>query len=129
MKRLHTSALFLALLLTGWMLTGNGRAALYQAGITGSGKYRFKLLYTVDHLPEEARKVITGAHGGFAVDLRPGKGETYFALKGAGIIQLSSDLKSSRMLPTAPEMKNTNLHKRRHLARPRRQLLPGVPRQ
>jgi len=38
-------------------------------------------------------------HGGFAVDLRSGKGETYFGLKGAGIIQISGDLKSTRYSP------------------------------
>ncbi len=113
MKRLKISVVFLALLAAGWTLAGRGKAAPTEGpgtGITGYGKYRFKLLYTVDHLPAEARNVIKGAHGGFAVDLSPGKGEIYFGLKGAGIVQISSDLKTTRMLDTAPEMKNTNLH-------------------
>src|SRR5258706_11145364 len=71
---------------------------------------RFRLLYPSSDLPAEAQKVLTGAHGGFAVDLRSGKGETYFSLKGAGIIQISSDLKSTRMVDTPAEMKGTNLH-------------------
>jgi hypothetical protein len=71
---------------------------------------RFRVLYTSDHLPPEAQAVLKGAHGGFTVDLRPGKGETYFSLKGAGIIQISADLKKTRMLDTASEMKGTNLH-------------------
>jgi hypothetical protein len=50
------------------------------------------------------------AHGGFAVDRRPGKGETYFALPGAGILQISPDLKTIRPLETSPEMKGVNLH-------------------
>jgi len=79
-------------------------------GITGQGKMRFRILYTSDRLPDEARKVLVKAHGGFAVDRRPGKGETYFALPGAGILQISSDLKTIRMLDTAEEMKNVNLH-------------------
>src|SRR5260370_10065200 len=70
----------------------------------------FKLLYTSTPLPAEAQKVLTGAQGGFAVDLRPGKGEAYFGLKGAGIIQISGDLKSTRLVDTPAEMKNTNLH-------------------
>ncbi len=71
---------------------------------------RFKLLYNADHLPAEAKAVLTGAHGGFAVDLLPGHGETYFALKGAGIVQISGDMKTTRMIPTDPSMKDTNLH-------------------
>jgi hypothetical protein len=71
---------------------------------------RFRVLFTSDRLPQEAQAVLKGAHGGFAVDLRPGKGETYFSLKSAGILQISSDLKKVRLLDTAPEMKDTNLH-------------------
>ena len=71
---------------------------------------RFRVLYTSDQLPPAAQNVLKGAHGGFAVDLRPGKGETYFSLKGAGILQISNDLKTVRLLDTAPEMKDTNLH-------------------
>src|SRR5690242_18986001 len=56
-------------------------------GITGQGKMKFRVLYTSERLPEEARKVLVKAHGGFAVDRRHGRGETYFALPGAGILQ------------------------------------------
>jgi hypothetical protein len=79
-------------------------------GISGQGKLRFRVKFTSDHLPPEAQKVLTSAHGGFAVDLRPGKGDTYFSLKGAGILQISGDLKTVKLLDTAAEMKNTNLH-------------------
>jgi hypothetical protein len=44
------------------------------------------------------------------VDHRPGRGETYFALPGAGLLRLSADLKQVALVPTAPEMKGTNLH-------------------
>jgi len=71
---------------------------------------RFRVLYRSDRLPEEARKVLVKAHGGFAVDRRPGKGETYFGLPGAGILQISADLRTIRILPTAPAMKEVNLH-------------------
>ncbi len=80
------------------------------AGVTGQGDLKFRLLYGGKHLPGEAQTVLTKAHGGFAVDRRDGKGEIYFALPGAGIIQISNDLKSTRMLPTDPEMAATNMH-------------------
>jgi hypothetical protein len=61
-------------------------------------------------LPEAARKVLTSAHGGFAVDRRPGKGDTYFALPGAGILRLNADMEHITLVQTAAEMKDTNLH-------------------
>src|SRR5688572_29933100 len=114
MKRTIVNTCLVALLTISWMRTNEQPARASQAGsgngVSGQGKMRFRVLYTSDQLPAEAQKVLTSAHGGFAVDLRPGKGETYFSLKGAGIIQISSDLKKTRLLGTADEMKNTNLH-------------------
>jgi len=114
MKRFAISVFFVSLLGVAWISSNDARSSAAQTaahtGVSGQGKLRFRVLYTSDHLPAEAQKVLTGAHGGFAVDTRPGKGETYFALKGAGIIQISGDLKSTRLLDTAPDMKNTNLH-------------------
>ncbi len=80
--------------------------------VSGQGKYRFRVLYTSTHLPAEAQApaVLKAAHGGFAVDRRKGQGEIYFALPGAGIIQISSDLKSTRMIATDPSMRDTNMH-------------------
>src|ERR687887_357758 len=101
MKRLTISAFFAGLLAMSWFLGYNPPTRAAQGGaisptqFSGQGKMKFRVLYTSDHLPAEAQKVLTSAHGGFAVDLRPGKGETYFSLKGAGIIQISSDLKST----------------------------------
>jgi len=108
MKRFTIGALFGGLLAFGWML--GAYAPDHTGKVSGNGAMKFRVLYTSEHLPPEAQKVLTGAHGGFAIDLRPGKGETYFSLKGAGIIQISADMKTTRMLDTAPEMKNTNLH-------------------
>ncbi len=79
-------------------------------GVTGQGKLRFRLLYTSEHLPDAAKRVLVKAHGGFAVDRRPGKGQTYFALPGAGILEISADLHAIRLLDTAPEMRDVNLH-------------------
>ena len=112
MKRLTITTCFAGLLAAGWFL-GPSKAAQSESAagaVSGQGKMKFRVLYTSDHLPQEAQSALKGAHGGFAVDLRPGKGETYFSLKGAGIIQISADMKSTKMVPTAPEMKGTNLH-------------------
>ncbi len=54
--------------------------------------------------------MLVKAHGGFAVDRRPGKGETYFFIPGAGLLQISADLETIRLLDTPPAMKNVNLH-------------------
>ncbi|HXA07957.1 MAG TPA: hypothetical protein VNY30_24085 [Bryobacteraceae bacterium] len=114
MKRFTISTFFLGLLAIGWFVICDASTSAAQSTasglVSGQGKMRFRVLYTSGHLPAEAQKVLTSAHGGFAVDVRPGKGETYFALKGAGIIQISGDLKSTRLLDTAAEMKDTNLH-------------------
>ncbi len=79
-------------------------------GISGQGAMKFRLLYASDHLPPEARKVLINAHGGFAVDRRPGHGETYFAMPGAGILRISSDLKIVEPVDTSDEMRRLNLH-------------------
>ncbi|MGH9721682.1 MAG: hypothetical protein ACRD8O_15860, partial [Bryobacteraceae bacterium] len=106
MKRLTINAFFLILLAMSWIPGSKSQSP----AASGQGKLKFRVLYTSSHLPAEAQKVLKSAHGGFAVDMRPGKGETYFSLKGAGIIQISSDFKTTRMLDTAAEMKDTNLH-------------------
>lgn len=87
-----------------------GARSAAAAGVSGQGKLRFKVLYTSEHLPEAARNVIASAHGGFAVDQREGKGETYFALPGAGILQISADLKTIQLLETPAKMRDLNLH-------------------
>ncbi len=110
MKRISMSAMFMGLLAVSWILGNRTISNAAQTAVSGQGKMKFRVMYTSDHLPPEAQKVLTGAHGGFAIDLRPGKGESYFALKGAGIIQISADLKKTRMIATADEMKNTNMH-------------------
>lgn len=78
--------------------------------VTGQGNLRFRLLHTRGLLPVEALAVLERAHGGFAVDRRSDRGEVYFALPGAGIIQLSRDLRTARLLDTHPAMKDLNMH-------------------
>jgi len=104
MKRIAILSVFATLLAISYVRANDANA------VSGQGKMKFRVVYKSDHLPAEAQKVLKGAHGGFAVDLSKGKGETYFALKGAGIIQISADLKSTKMIDTPEEMKNTNLH-------------------
>ena len=79
-------------------------------GVTGQGALRFRVAATSALLPEEARRVLVNAHGGFAVDHRDGRGETYFFLPGAGILRLSADLKQVVLVPTPAEMKDLNQH-------------------
>ena len=86
------------------------RAALPFAGISGQGDLKFRVLYAEDHLPAKAVEVLRKAHGGFAVDRREGRGETYFALPGAGIVRLSADLRTASPIETDASMKDVNLH-------------------
>lgn len=79
-------------------------------GVTGQGDLQFKVLHTSAALPEAAMKGLNAAHGGFAVDRRPGKGEVYFALPEVGIIRISADLNTIEVLPTDESMAETNMH-------------------
>ena len=77
---------------------------------SGQGTLKFKVLYTRDHFPTEVVAAIDKAHGGFDVDRREGKGETYFALPNVGIIQISADLKTTRLIETPAALKKANAH-------------------
>ena len=92
------------------LLSEADTAATAAEKISGQGAYKFRVFATSSILPSEAGPVLVKAHGGFAVDKRPGKGDVYFALPGAGIIKLNPDLNSSVLIPTPDEVKNTNLH-------------------
>ena len=85
-------------------------AAFPDEGITGQGRWRFRVLYTSEKLPAQAAPFLGNAHGGFAVDRRPGRGEVYFALPGAGILRISSDLKQVQLVDTPEPLRKTNLH-------------------
>ena len=111
MQRTVFSAIFLALLALAWN-AGFAPAPIEadSHATSGQGKYKFKVAYKGSHLPSEAQAVLEKAHGGFAIDRRDGKGEVYFALPGAGIIQVSSDLSKTKMLATDDAMKPHNMH-------------------
>jgi hypothetical protein len=81
-----------------------------EGKMSGQGVMKFRVLHTASELPQAALKVLTSAHGGFGVDTRPGKGETYFALPGAGILQVSADLQTVKLIDTPPEITKTNMH-------------------
>ena len=91
-------------------LAASGAVDDNAPGVSGQGSMKFKVLYASDHLPPEAQKVLVNAHGGFAVDRRPGHDETYFALPGAGILQISADFKTINMIDTPDDMRKINLH-------------------
>lgn len=78
--------------------------------LSGQGEYRFRVRYRAKHLPRGARFWLGGAHSGFAVDRRPGRGEVYFGLAGAGIIRISRDLSATELIPTDDSMKNEVMH-------------------
>jgi hypothetical protein len=78
--------------------------------VSGQGALKFKVLYTSDHLPDEAQATLIKAHGGFAIDRRPGKGDIYFWVPGAGIVHISGDLKTTRMIETPAEIRDFNMH-------------------
>ncbi len=109
-KRLALLAVFASLAGGGWLLTSDLASTAAADRTTGQGKMKFKLLHHSDILPAEAKAVLEKAHGGFAVDRRSGKGQTYFALPGAGILEVSPDLSKVRLLDTDASMKNTNMH-------------------
>lgn len=90
--------------------TSSAEASSPADGLSGQGELKFRVLHTSDHLPEVARRVIERAHGGFAVDRREGRGEIYFALPEAGILQIGKDFGLIRMLSTPPEVRETNMH-------------------
>ncbi len=78
--------------------------------VSGQGDLKFQVLHTSAYLPKAAQKVLVKAHGGFAVDRRPGKGESYWALPGAGILQISADLGRTRVMSTSDAMRDLGMH-------------------
>ena len=98
-------------------------------GVSGNGKMRFRVLYNGDHLPQAAAGVLKKAHGGFAIDRRAGKGEVYFALPGAGIIQISGDLKTTRMLQSPESVTQVQHAQHDYLVRLRGHSLSELSRQ
>lgn len=83
---------------------------MHDEWVSGDAPLRFEVLYTREHLPEAAQAMLKTLHGGFGVDRREGRGETYFAVPGAGIVRLSADLGRAELLATDSEMREANMH-------------------
>lgn len=81
-----------------------------QRAVTGEDEWQFRVYSDRSILPPDALAVLKDAHAGFAVDRRPGAGETYFALKGGGIYVLSEDMKHVRRLSAPSALTGVNLH-------------------
>jgi hypothetical protein len=93
-----------------YVAQGDGDTRSDATLTTGQGEMKFKLIYNTSDLPEAANAGITRAHGGFAVDRRPGKGEAYWALPKVGILRVNSDLNKVEVLPTDMRMKQLTMH-------------------
>ncbi len=82
----------------------------HDGWVSGDGALRFAVLYTRDHLPEATQPHLEKLHGGFGVDRRDGRGATYFAVPGAGIVRLSADLGKAELVSTHDDMRDANMH-------------------
>lgn len=95
---------------TGTIIAQTETTTEAPAGVSGEAPLEFRVLQTRDLLPAKAQEVLPHAHGGFAVDRRPGQGEVYFSLPGAGIIRIGNGLDTAELIDTPAEMRDTNLH-------------------
>lgn len=83
-------------------------------------EFKFEVVLRSDALPDEVREpnphdrrkrpILECAHGGFAFDPRPGHGEVYWFLQGAGILRVSKNRKSVDLLETTKKLTKWNLH-------------------
>lgn len=83
-----------------------GEPVKQAAGVTGQGPYRFKVRITEKAMPDTAWENLRKAHGGFAVDHRPGKGEAYFGLPNTGILRVSAAMDKVDVLDASPELRD-----------------------
>ena len=98
-------------------LTATSRA---RPGSSGTGALRFEVHVRSDVLPKEVfgpnpydrrkRPILECAHGGFAYDHRPGRGEVYWFLQGAGAMRIERDRSNVVLLETADAMRALNMH-------------------
>ncbi len=88
---------------------GNGEPGGSEDKRTGEGEWTFRWNRELSELPEEAKKVLAGAHGGFAVDWK-GNRDVYFALKGCGVIKMSADLTKKEVIHLDPYLLQGNFH-------------------
>lgn len=87
----------------------SARGPAAAARTTGQGAWVFRHDAERSALPAGAERFLPGAHGGFAVDWK-GERDVYFALKGCGIIRMSADLRSKRIIEVDPFVREGNFH-------------------
>ena len=75
-------------------------------GITGQAPYQFRIKTRAVTIPRDSWQDLRKAHGGFAVDHRAGKGETYFALPNTGLLRVNAAMDDVEVLKSAPELTN-----------------------
>ena len=83
-----------------------------MANRIASGQEPFRFFYREDlrTLPQAALEHEVKLHGGFAVDKRPGQGEVYYGMPGAGVMRVSADLTSQEIIDVSPELVDVNFH-------------------
>jgi len=83
-----------------------GEPVKQAAGVTGQAPYRFKVRITEKAMPDTEWGNLRKAHGGFAVDHRPGKGEAYFGLPNTGILRVSAAMDKVEVLDASPALRD-----------------------
>lgn len=83
-----------------------GEPVKQAPGVTGQGPYRFKVRITEKAMPNTEWPNLRKAHGGFAVDHRPGKGEAYFGLPNTGILRVSAGMDKVDVLDASAELRD-----------------------
>ena len=77
---------------------------------SGQGAFVFTHREELTHLPKAAQAHEVKLHGGFAEDERPGYGQLYYAMPGAGLLRISADLTTQEILELSPDLQAVNFH-------------------
>ncbi len=98
----------------------SGLKATARKGISGDNSMAFEVSVTSKALPKKVfeanpfargkRVILDCAHGGFAYDSRPDKGEVYWFLQGAGIMRIEKDRSKIALVDTDAKMLKFNMH-------------------
>ena len=83
-----------------------------MAGQARSGQEPFEFIYREDlrSLPDAALAHEVKLHGGFAVDKRPGHGEVYYGMPGAGVMRISADMTTQEIIEVSADLVDVNFH-------------------
>lgn len=75
--------------------------------VSGEGDYQFRYRPDLSILPKEIAVGIEKAHGGFAITPT---GEIYFGLNGTGVVRISPDLKTMKIVNQSEAIRTGGLH-------------------